>query len=59
MRARELRTVSETIDKTILGLKELLASGNSNIDLDADDNLILENYETKYMCYVYVLGNTE
>ena len=59
MRARELRTVSETIDKTILGLKELLASGNSNIDLDAADNLILENYETKYKYCVYVLGNTE
>lgn len=51
--------MSETIDKTILGLKELLASGNSNIDLDADDNLILENYETKYKYCVYVLGNTE
>ena len=51
--------MSETIDKAILELRELLTSGNSNIDIDADGNLILENYETKCKCYGYVLGNTE
>ena len=59
MRAKECRTVSETIDKAILELRELLTSGNSNIDIDADGNLILENYETKCECCGYVLGNTE
>ena len=57
MRAKECRTVSETIDKAILELRELLISGNSNID--ADGNLILENYETKCECCGYVLGNTK
>lgn len=51
--------MSETIDKAILELRELLTSGNSNIDIDADGNLILENYETKCKCCGYVLGNTE
>lgn len=37
MRAKKCRTVSETIDKAILELRELLTSGNSIID--ADDNL--------------------
>lgn len=51
--------MSETIDKAILELRELLTSGNSNIDIDADGNLIPENYETKCECCGYVLGNTE
>lgn len=59
MRARGCRTVSETIDKDILELRELLTSGNSKINIDADSNLILENYETKCKCCGYVLGNTE
>ena len=65
MRAKEGRTGSETIDKAILELRELLTSGNSNIDIDADGNLIdadgnlLQNYETKCECCGYVLGNTE
>ena len=59
MRAKECKTVSETIDKAILELRELLTSGNSNIDIDADGNLIFENHETKCECCGYVLGNTE
>lgn len=57
--------MSETIDKAILELRELLTSGNSNIDIDADGNLmdadgnLLQNYETKCECCGYVLGNTE
>ena len=37
MRLKECRTVSKTIDKAILELRELLTSGHSIID--ADDNL--------------------
>ncbi len=51
--------MSETIDKTILELRELLTSGNSNIDIDADGKLIFENYETKCGCCGYVLANTK
>lgn len=49
--------MSEAIDKAILELRELLTSGNSI--MDADGNLVPENYETKCECCGYVLGNTE
>lgn len=49
--------MGETIDKAILELRELLTSENSIID--AEGNLVPENYETRCECCGYVLGNAE
>lgn len=57
MRLKECRTVSKTIDKAIYELRELPTSRNSNIDIDAEGNLVPENYEIRCECCGYVFGN--
>lgn len=49
--------MGETMDKAILELRELLTSENSFID--AEGNLVPENYEIRCECCGYVFGNTE
>ena len=49
--------MGETIDKAILELRELLTSENSIID--AEGNLVPENYKIRRECCGYVLGNAE
>lgn len=49
--------MGETIDKAILELRELLTSENSIID--AEGNLVPENYEIRRECCGYVLCNAE